>query len=64
MHRNTDLSRFPDGSFVVLLTDVLVGLSVDQAVGVPPPCARHPEQEGVGLDHVAVTRLKFVAGDQ
>lgn len=45
-------------------TDVLVGLSVDQTISIPPPCARHPEQERVGLDHVAVAGLKLVAGDQ
>lgn len=45
-------------------TNVLVGLSVDQAVGVAPPRARHPEQERVRLDHVTVARLKLVAGDQ
>ena len=46
------------------LTYVLVGLPVDQAVDVPSPCAGHPEQERVGLDHVAVAGFKLVAGDQ
>lgn len=47
-----------------LLTDILVGLPVDQTIGVSAHRARHPEQEGIGLNHVAVARLKLIAGDQ
>lgn len=47
-----------------LPTYVLIGLSVDQTIGIPPPSARHPEQERVGLDHVAVAGLELIAGDQ
>lgn len=46
------------------LTHVLIGLAVDQAAGVSLARSGHPEEQGVGLDHVAVAGLKLIAGDQ
>lgn len=73
LHTNTKISHKNTVGYLAassvthqprLLTNVLVGLPVDQTIGVSAHRARHPEQEGVGLDHVTVAGLKLIAGDQ